>query len=195
MSEGDLEVRLKEDAYGELRELQVALNRLGSSILEGQQELQQNVDQATEDLREAAGRGTQVERMDAPGVEAEMIERGRQLQGRARDIGPCRVGDGYGGTGVDHLAGLGGGHIVRPRFDAHHHRRLSFELAVDALLLEGAARRLRRLGVVAEEACLGHGLCAVAFGLCAVADLDVVCVSGRRGAWLGGARVAGWDLY
>ena len=52
MSEGDLEVRLKEDAYGELRELQVALNRLGSSILEGQQELQQNVDQATEDLRE-----------------------------------------------------------------------------------------------------------------------------------------------
>ena len=33
------------------------------------------------------------------------------------------------------------------------------ELAVDALLLEGAARRLRRLGVVAEEAGLGHGLC------------------------------------
>lgn len=52
MSEGDLEVRLKEDAYGELRDLQTALNHLGSSILEGQQELQQNVDQATEDLRE-----------------------------------------------------------------------------------------------------------------------------------------------
>ncbi|AUM11781.1 response regulator [Ketobacter alkanivorans] len=52
MSEGDLEVRLEEDAYGELRELQTALNQLGSSILEGQQELQQNVDQATEDLRE-----------------------------------------------------------------------------------------------------------------------------------------------
>ena len=52
MGNGDLEVRLKEDAYGELRALQSALNQLGSSILEGQQELQQNVDQATEDLRE-----------------------------------------------------------------------------------------------------------------------------------------------
>ena len=52
MSQGDLAVRLKEDAYGELRTLQSALNQLGSSILEGQQELQQNVDQATEDLRE-----------------------------------------------------------------------------------------------------------------------------------------------
>jgi two-component system sensor histidine kinase BarA len=52
MSTGNLEVRLEEDAYGELRQLQSALNHLGASIMEGQQELQQNVDQATEDLRE-----------------------------------------------------------------------------------------------------------------------------------------------
>ncbi|RLP53951.1 MAG: response regulator [Ketobacter sp.] len=52
MGEGNLEVRLPEDAYGELRQLQSALNNLGNSIMEGQQELQQNVDQATEDLRE-----------------------------------------------------------------------------------------------------------------------------------------------
>jgi len=52
MGQGHLDVRLAEDAYGELRALQAALNQLGDSILEGQQELQQNVDQATEDLRE-----------------------------------------------------------------------------------------------------------------------------------------------
>ena len=52
MTSGNLDVRVEEDAYGELRELQAALNHLGQSILEGQQELQQNVDQATEDLRE-----------------------------------------------------------------------------------------------------------------------------------------------
>lgn len=52
MSTGNLQTRMKEDAYGELRELQSSLNEVGSSILAGQQELQQNVDQATEDLRE-----------------------------------------------------------------------------------------------------------------------------------------------
>lgn len=52
MTSGNLDVRVEEDAYGELKELQAALNHLGQSILEGQQELQQNVDQATEDLRE-----------------------------------------------------------------------------------------------------------------------------------------------
>ncbi len=52
MSTGDLQTRLEEDGYGELRELQTSLNQVGASILAGQQELQQNVDQATEDLRE-----------------------------------------------------------------------------------------------------------------------------------------------
>lgn len=52
MAKGNLEARVAEDAYGELKQLQVALNHLAQSILEGQQELQQNVDQATEDLRE-----------------------------------------------------------------------------------------------------------------------------------------------
>ena len=52
MAAGNLEARVEEDAYGELKELQASLNHLGQSILEGQQELQQNVDQATEDLRE-----------------------------------------------------------------------------------------------------------------------------------------------
>jgi len=52
MTKGNLEARVAEDAYGELKQLQVALNHLAQSILEGQQELQQNVDQATEDLRE-----------------------------------------------------------------------------------------------------------------------------------------------
>ena len=52
MAGGNLEARVEENAYGELRDLQVSLNRLAQSILEGQQELQQNVDQATEDLRE-----------------------------------------------------------------------------------------------------------------------------------------------
>jgi two-component system sensor histidine kinase BarA len=52
MAGGNLEARVEENAYGELKELQVSLNHLAQSILEGQQELQQNVDQATEDLRE-----------------------------------------------------------------------------------------------------------------------------------------------
>ncbi|MDX1694826.1 MAG: response regulator [Ketobacteraceae bacterium] len=52
MSKGDLETRVREDSYGELRSLQSALNRLSDSIVENQRELQQNVDQATEDLRE-----------------------------------------------------------------------------------------------------------------------------------------------
>ncbi|MCG8315618.1 MAG: response regulator, partial [Pseudomonadales bacterium] len=52
MSEGDLESSVEEDSYGELKELQHSLNLLGKSIVENQRELQQNVDQATEDLRE-----------------------------------------------------------------------------------------------------------------------------------------------
>ena len=71
MGNGDLEVRLKEDAYGELRALQSALNQLGSSILEGQQELQQNVDQATEDLRET------LETIEIQNIERSVVQ-GRQ---------------------------------------------------------------------------------------------------------------------
>ena len=52
MSKGDLDTRVREDSYGELRSLQQSLNRLSESIVENQRELQQNVDQATEDLRE-----------------------------------------------------------------------------------------------------------------------------------------------
>ena len=52
MSKGDLETKVREDSYGELRGLQKSLNRLSESIVENQRELQQNVDQATEDLRE-----------------------------------------------------------------------------------------------------------------------------------------------
>ena len=35
----------------------------------------------------------------------------------------------------------------------------------------------------------------LSLGFCAVADLERDNVSGRRGAWLGGARVAGWVLF
>ena len=49
---GNLQVRLEEDAYGELRDLQVSLNQVGSTLLKGQQDLQQNVHQAEEDLRQ-----------------------------------------------------------------------------------------------------------------------------------------------
>ncbi|MCG8672251.1 MAG: response regulator [Pseudomonadales bacterium] len=52
MSSGNLDAKVKEDSYGELRELQQSLNTLSESIIEDQRELQQNVDQATEDLRE-----------------------------------------------------------------------------------------------------------------------------------------------
>lgn len=52
MQSGELETHIEEDSYGELKELQHALNSLSHSIVEGQRELQQNVDQATEDLRE-----------------------------------------------------------------------------------------------------------------------------------------------
>lgn len=52
MSKGDLEIQVQENSYGELKSLQQSLNRLSQSIVENQRELQQNVDQATEDLRE-----------------------------------------------------------------------------------------------------------------------------------------------
>lgn len=52
MSQGELDYKVREDSYGELRNLQQSLNNLSDSILEDQRELQQNVDQATEDLRE-----------------------------------------------------------------------------------------------------------------------------------------------
>ena len=45
-------------------------------------------------LREAAGRGADVERLAAGGIEAEMVEPGNQLQRRARDIGLRRIVDG-----------------------------------------------------------------------------------------------------
>ncbi|OUS25217.1 hypothetical protein A9Q99_21705 [Gammaproteobacteria bacterium 45_16_T64] len=52
MISGKLDTHVAEDSYGELRELQEGINTLSHSILEGHQELQQNVDQASEDLRE-----------------------------------------------------------------------------------------------------------------------------------------------
>ena len=52
MSEGDLDIQVSVDSYGELRGLQTALNALSQSIVANQRELQQSVDQATEDLRE-----------------------------------------------------------------------------------------------------------------------------------------------
>ena len=52
MISGKLDTHILEDSYGELKELQVGINTLSHSILEGHRELQQNVDQASEDLRE-----------------------------------------------------------------------------------------------------------------------------------------------
>ncbi len=52
MISGKLDTHIQEDSYGELKELQEGINTLSHSILEGHRELQQNVDQASEDLRE-----------------------------------------------------------------------------------------------------------------------------------------------
>ena len=52
MGKGNYYLQLEENAFGELKELQVALNSLNAAILEGQKELQQSVDQTTEDLTE-----------------------------------------------------------------------------------------------------------------------------------------------
>ncbi len=52
MGKGNYYLQLEANAFGELKELQMALNSLNTSILEGQKELQQSVDQTTEDLRE-----------------------------------------------------------------------------------------------------------------------------------------------
>lgn len=49
---GELNTPIAQDGVGELGLLQQDLQALAASIAEGQQELQQNVDQATEDLRE-----------------------------------------------------------------------------------------------------------------------------------------------
>ena len=52
MISGKLDTNIKEDSYGELKELQEGVNALSLSILLGHKELQQNVDQASEDLQE-----------------------------------------------------------------------------------------------------------------------------------------------
>jgi len=52
MISGKLDTQIQEDSYGELKDLQKGINTLSHSILEGHRELQQNVDQASEDLRE-----------------------------------------------------------------------------------------------------------------------------------------------
>jgi len=52
MISGKLDTHIPENSYGELKELQEGINALSHSILAGHKELQQNVDQASEDLRE-----------------------------------------------------------------------------------------------------------------------------------------------
>ncbi|PIE41000.1 MAG: hybrid sensor histidine kinase/response regulator [Gammaproteobacteria bacterium] len=52
ISNGQHDIKIKDDSYGEFGDLQRALNQLNESIIKNQHELQQHVDQTTEDLRE-----------------------------------------------------------------------------------------------------------------------------------------------
>ena len=74
-------------------------------------------------VREAAGRGADVEAAAAGGVEPERVERVAQLDAAARDVGRRRV-DAELDVGRDELARLGGARVTRPEADlAGHHRR------------------------------------------------------------------------
>ena len=60
-----------------------------------------------QDFGKAAGRGADVETGPAGRVELEMVEPRGKLQGGARDVILCRIGDRDGDIGQERLAGLG----------------------------------------------------------------------------------------
>lgn len=70
--EGNLDARIEENASGELRELEGGINAMASTLKEAYEEMQSNVDQATQDLRET------LETIEIQNIELDMARREAQ---------------------------------------------------------------------------------------------------------------------